>query len=167
MFLGPSACILPVRLDRSSELKAIADGLADAGGSLETYEVEAFSTHSQALLEASYNATRDGEYGELIDSAKGLSAELERERARDKFTFAEVEENEADLARLRRWAARIRWRDVYGASRRAAADTAVRTAQAQLDAFARIAIDRDTEPSGSSDLLDEEGAPIDLATEDR
>ena len=71
--------------------------------------------------------------------------ELDREGAREKFTFAEVEENEAVLAKLRRWAGRIRWRDVFGAPRRAAAETALRAAQERLDIFERIATERDSE----------------------
>lgn len=33
--------------------------------------------------------------------------------AKGKFTYAEVEENEADLTKLRRWLRRIVWRDLY------------------------------------------------------
>jgi len=145
VYLGPSACALPGRLKVGDELDQIASSLRSAGGSLEAYAIEQLSEESEQRLEAAYNSARDAEYEELIERAEALIAELEREGARDKFTFAEVEENEADLAKLRRWAGRIRWRDVFGASRRAAAEVAVRAAQERLDAFARIATDRDSE----------------------
>lgn len=146
VYLGPSVCALPGRLEASHELEKIATGLREAGGSFESYTVERFDCDAEARMEALYNAARDAEYDELIERAEAVITELEREGARDKFTFAEVEENEADLARLRRWASRIRWRDVYGASRRDAADAAVRAAQERLDAFVRIATERDSPP---------------------
>jgi hypothetical protein len=59
--------------------------------------------------------------------------------------FAEVEENEADVSMLRRWATRIRWRDVFGAGRRRQAEDALRAVLSRLDAFSHIATERDTE----------------------
>lgn len=153
VYLGPSMCALPARLEASHELEKIATGLREAGGSFESYTVERFDCDAEARMEALYNAARDAEYDELIERAEAVIAELEQEGAREKFTFAEVEENEADLARLRRWASRIRWRDVYGASRRDAADGAVRAAQERLDAFVRIATERDSPPADSEGPL--------------
>jgi len=101
-----------------------------------------------------YNAARDAEYEELIERAEALVQELEREGARDKFTFAEVEENEADLAKLQRWARRVRWRDLFGAARREAAEAAVRAAQERLDSFVRIATDRDSGPEENAPAIE-------------
>lgn len=156
VYLGPSACALPARLEAGRELDQIAAGLAAAGGSMERYTAEQFSAESEQRLEALYNAARDAEYDELIERSQAVIEELEREGARDKFTFAEVEENEADLARLRRWASRIRWRDVYHASRRNPAEAAVRAAQERLEAFVRIATERDSPLADSEGQLGDE-----------
>jgi hypothetical protein len=107
------------------------------------------STESEQRLVELYNAARDAEYGELIEQAGAVVEELKREGARQKFTFAEVEENEADLTKLRRWLRRIRWRDLFSASRRADAEAAVSSAQEQLDEFARVATERDSEGAES------------------
>lgn len=146
IYLAPSACAIPARLDADAELEQIGGAVRAAGGSFETYRVEQFQAASEERLERLYNAARDAEYAELIERAEAVVEELEREGARDKFTFAEVEENEAVLSKLRRWARRVRWRDVFGASRREAAETAVRAAQERLDGFVRVAIDRDSSP---------------------
>lgn len=145
VYLGPSSCALPNRLDVGDELDEIAASLVIAGGSLETLSIERLSEESETRIRNLYNAARDAEYNELIERAEAVINELSREGARDKFTFAEVEENETVLSRLRRWAGRIRWRDVFGATRRDAAEGAVRAAQERLDAFARIASERDSE----------------------
>jgi hypothetical protein len=86
------------------------------------------------LLER-FNAERDAEYVEVVDRAHGLVAELDREAGQGKFTFAEVEENDADLAKLRRWMDAIGTRDRYGAAGRASAQIAVEQADARLRAF--------------------------------
>ena len=145
VFLGPSACAVPVRLGVNNELGQIAKDLHAAGGSSEMFRVEQMSLESEQRLIEIYNAARDVEYDELIEQAHAVLDELDREGARQKFTFAEVDENEADLTKLRRWAGRIRWRDLFSASRGDEAAAAVRTAHEQVEAFARIATERDSE----------------------
>jgi hypothetical protein len=149
VFLGPSSCAVPARLEVGRELERIVTDLRAAGGSSELFRVDQMSRESEQRLVELYNAARDAEYGELIEQAEAVVEELKREGARQKFTFAEVEENEADLTKLRRWLSRIRWRDLFEASGRARAEAAVRRAQEQLDEFARIATERDSEGAGS------------------
>jgi len=54
----------------------------------------------------------------------------------DHFTYAELEENEVDLVKLRNWFARVRQRDVFGASGRPDAEEALETCQQSLDDYA-------------------------------
>jgi hypothetical protein len=157
VYIGPSACALPTRLVAEDGLSAVAGSLRSAGGSFDAYVVERFEPDAERRLIALYNAARDAEYDELIERAQAVVAELEREGARDKFTFAEVEENEADLVRLQRWARRITWRDVFGASRREAGEAAVRVAHERLDAFARVATDRDSGPVDLGVVVEADG----------
>jgi hypothetical protein len=49
-----------------------------------------------------------------VERPRTLVDELEREGARDKFTFAEVEENEAGVANVRGWLRRVTARDLSG-----------------------------------------------------
>jgi len=74
-----------------------------------------------------------------------VQTELEREGGKGKFTFAEVEENEADLGKLRRWLQTLRDRDLFGAGGRDAADLAVREAGDALQRFAERAAAQDHE----------------------
>ena len=48
-------------------------------------------------------------------------APIEKEHVAGHYTFAELEENEVDLVKLRNWFARVRQRDVFGAEGRQAA----------------------------------------------
>jgi hypothetical protein len=47
-----------------------------------------------------------------------LREEIKRERPKGKFTFAELEDEESNLERLRRYLAQVEARDVFGAEGR-------------------------------------------------
>jgi len=63
-------------------------------------------------------------------------AQVKKEHVANHFTFAELEENEVDLEKLRNWFARIRQRDAFGASGRPAAEKGLETCQQALDEYA-------------------------------
>jgi hypothetical protein len=62
--------------------------------------------------------------------------QVKKEYLADHFTFAELEENEVDLVKLRNWFARIRQRDAFGASGRPQAEKALDGCQQALDDYA-------------------------------
>src|SRR6266700_4796659 len=99
LYVGPSVCLIPHGLTEPRVLDQIADGVRSAGGTFDALVVEAFAETAQALLVDRFNSARDAEYAEVVERAQALLAELEREGGRGKLTFAEVEENEADLAK--------------------------------------------------------------------
>lgn len=72
----------------------------------------------QADLVASFQAERSGEYAEICSRVPAFLGEIEYERKRGRTTYAEVEESEADLDRLRTWLARVQARDHFEARRR-------------------------------------------------
>jgi hypothetical protein len=82
-------------------------------------------------------ADRDREYSEFGERCAALLAELDKETDQQKFTFAELEENEQDLQKLESWLAKIAARDFFGASGAAAARAAVEQCQQRLARFAR------------------------------
>ena len=62
-----------------------------------------------------FNAARDEEYGEVLEQCEEFFKELDKETARMNFSFAEVEENEEELEKLRQWYLKIEARDSFGA----------------------------------------------------
>lgn len=157
LYVGPSACLIPGRLQAESKIAQVAADLREAGGELDAYVVEGFAAAAEADIEARYNHARDAEFAELIERSQGVIDELEKEGARGKFTFAEVEENEADIAKLRRWLRRIQYRDLFGAGSREAAEAAIEAAQAKLNTFVKIASAR--EDQSILELSDDKLAP--------
>jgi hypothetical protein len=146
LYVGPSVCLIPSGLAEPRALDEIADGVRSAGGSFDVLTVEAFAGETQALLADRFNSARDAEYAEVVERARALRAELEREGGVGKFTFAEVEENEADLAKLQRWLKKVGDRDLFGSAGRGPAEETVRQAADALQRFAELSARLEEEP---------------------
>jgi hypothetical protein len=158
LYLGPSVCLLPRSLVEDRGVDRIADIVRSAGGTFDVLTVEACAAESEALLGDRFNALRDAEYAEVVERAVALQAELAREGARGRFTFAEVEENEADLARLRRWLRTVADRDVFGAAGRGPAEVAVREAADALQRFTERSADLAEAPAPPAQSPSDESA---------
>jgi hypothetical protein len=141
LYIGPSTCVVPAALAEDQALAAAAEGVTNAGGEFDILRVDAFAPESERALLARFNAARDAEYSEVAERAAALVAELQRESERGKFTFAEAEENEADLAKLNRWLDSIRQRDRFSAAERNRAEAAVQEADDQLREFVQRSAD--------------------------
>ncbi|MFU1794415.1 Chromate resistance protein ChrB [Paenibacillus azoreducens] len=59
------------------------------------------------------NKQRDKEYDEFLEGCNLFLNELENETQKGNFTYHEVEENEADLMKLKRWFRKIEKRDFF------------------------------------------------------
>ncbi len=86
-------------------------------------------------LVARFNAARDAEYEEILDSVESFEDEIRRETAKSRFRFAELEEGEADWEKLQRWFARLAERDFFGAAGRTGAEEALARGRGLLDEF--------------------------------
>jgi len=87
-------------------------------------------------VRAAFQTARDDEYEEIVDRCEDFLAQVKKEYAADHFTYAELEENEVDLDKLRKWFARVRQRDVFGAAGRPQAEKSLETCQHALDDYA-------------------------------
>ncbi len=64
-----------------------------------------------------FRSGRDDEYTEFCERCGEFIAEIEKETGLEKFTFAEMEENEEDLKKLAGWLRKIQARDFFGGRR--------------------------------------------------
>ena len=60
-----------------------------------------------------------------MDRCEDFLQQVKKEYAANHFTYAELEENEVDLVKLRNWFAKVRERDVFDADGRQAAEKAI------------------------------------------
>jgi hypothetical protein len=87
-------------------------------------------------VKAAFQAARDDEYEEIVDKCQDFLGQVDKEYADSHFSYAELEENEVDLVKLRNWLTKVQDRDVFGASGRAAAEAGLVTCEEKLEAYA-------------------------------
>jgi len=146
LYLQQSVCLLPAREHVVREMRRLADRVRHQGGSFRLLHVDITSAAERDQVMAEMNAARDEEYAEVLERLPEFLGELQRERARGRTTYAEVEECEADLERYRSWLAKIAARDYFGAPGGAAARTAVGQAAQELAAFKQAALSAEAPP---------------------
>jgi hypothetical protein len=145
--LHQSVCVLPARPEVEREIRRLVDRVRAGGGAARMLRIRFDDGAEEAQLVAELRAARDDEYGEVLDRVPAFLSELRSERERDRATYEEVEESEADLDRFRAWLGKIDRRDYFGAPRRAEAHAAVERCARALEAFEAEAFARDGRPA--------------------
>jgi len=131
--LGCCVGALPADPGAERVMRGVAQEVRESEGT--AHLVRGALVGAEAALVATFNAARDEEYREVLDRCHTLHAELEKERKAGKFTFAELEENEEDLAKLEAWMAKVHARDRFGAPLAQEAKRALEACREDLEAF--------------------------------
>jgi hypothetical protein len=153
LYLHHSVCVLPARLDVQREIRRLVDRVRANGGTARVLRIAFDDANEEAQIIAELQAARDDEYGEVLERVPAFLDELTSERDRDRATYEEVEESEADLERFRAWLAKIDGRDYFGASRRAEAHAALKRCAEALQAFESEAFARDAQRAADHPAL--------------
>ncbi len=104
-----------------------------------------------------FESSRDQEYEEFLEQCEKFLAELENESSHQKFTFAELEENEQNLVRLRKWFARIQKRDFFKAEKSQVAAAAFQNCRKKLQTFTHQVLTKEgIDVSSSEEILPDE-----------
>ena len=146
LYLQQSVCVLPARPDVERDIRRLVDRVRTNGGAARRLRITFDDADEEAQLVSELQAARDDEYGEVLERVPAFLDELRGERARNRATYEEVEESEADLERFRAWLAKIDRRDYFGAPRRSEAHAAVERCARALEAFESEAFARDAQP---------------------
>lgn len=135
VYLQGGVCLLPSTSEHLRALKAVENEIASMQGEavlLESMPLD--RTQTDKVVER-FRSDRDEEYHELIGKCADFEAEIAKERALDHFSYAEIEENDEDLKKLRTWFAKIRALDFYGAPLAKDAAERIAACEALLDAY--------------------------------
>lgn len=114
LYLQQAVCLLPESQASSEQFRTLAGEIRELGGEAVLVRLEFLEASQQEKIVGEFRRARDQEYAEVMEQARRLLEELEMETARRKFSFAEVEENEEDLAKLQRWLRKVKDRDHFG-----------------------------------------------------
>lgn len=135
VYLQQSVCFLPDSEANRAALQAVSNEVRGFGGEARLLRIEDEDAVGGASLAGTISEARAAEYAELHEQIALLESELERETAAGKFTFAELEDTESGLERLRAWLGRIRERDLPGSEGYRAAAAAVASLAERVGEF--------------------------------
>src|SRR5262249_15004993 len=119
----------------------------EVGGSTLALRAEPVDAADADRLRTAWNEARADEYVELASECEKLVAEIDKEFAKQKFTLAELDEEEAELDKLKRWHERIRSRDVFACEQAADAQDALNRGSEAVARYTAAVFDR-TETDG-------------------
>jgi hypothetical protein len=136
VYLQQAAAILPDWPGLHAAMDALADRIREFQGEVSLLETTSPSPEWEQELLARFNQARNAEYAEVVENVERLEDEIRRESHRGKFTFAELEDIEADSEKLHRWHERIRARDFFNAPGCFGAAQALERGRAALESFA-------------------------------
>lgn len=129
-----SMWILPDVGANFHNLNAIKGEVVNGGG--EAYVMRAaVDEQSSGAFIKKINAARSDEYKELLEQCGEFLKELEKETDRKNFSFAEIEENEEDLGKLKKWFGLILARDFFWAPLREESASMIKYCEAALETF--------------------------------
>lgn len=143
VYLQDACCVLPRSPEAEQGLAEVAARVREFGGEATLSLLRAAEPGWAEQMVARFNAARDEEYQELLNTAERLEDELARESRKGKFTFAALEEVEDEFGRLERWLERIRARDAFQAPLGGPASEVVERARQALGQFAETVHQRE------------------------
>ena len=127
------------------DVPAVAEGVARAGelaerggGEMLVLPTDGGTGSDTDRLQELFTAQREDEWTEFISDCGKFEAEIDKEIRIEKFTFAELEEEEQSLDRLRRWRKAIKARDVFGAVAAARAESQLEACVRRLEEYTEL-----------------------------
>lgn len=134
IYLQNGVAALPASTGTERVLRGLVHEIAAIQGT--AYLLHGTVLSDEGELRAVFTAARHQEYREVLGRCRDFHAELARERAAANLTFAALEENEDDIAKLAAWLAKVRARDPFGTPLREEAEQALAACRTDLEAFA-------------------------------
>ena len=125
----PQLPVFEASMQRTAELVARADGevtVLDAAGR---------SADDAARLRRLYDEARRADWTEFLADCTKFEEELAKEIRIEKFTLAELEEEEQSLERLRRWYRELKTRDVFGSQHATEAEQTLKHCVERLEDY--------------------------------
>jgi hypothetical protein len=135
VYLRDGVAVLPDRPPTRVTFREVVAKIDEFGGQATLVADARLDDERSAALIAQAKTAREEEYREIAQEAERFLAHVAREREHRDLTFAEVEEIEEDLGKLRRWADQVRARDYFGAVDASGLDGALARCETALASF--------------------------------
>jgi hypothetical protein len=110
-----SVWVLPFSSERVNEVKKLIQDIENWNGEGLLIEGKVLNRDQEERINKAFVESRDEEYREIIGKCEDYAKEIEFEIGRQNFIFAEVEENEEELEKLKQWLKKVEKRDIMEA----------------------------------------------------
>ena len=134
IYLQNSAAALPASAANERALRKLRREILDMSGTAVLLSCDVLA--GEPDVHDAFQAARNDEYEEIVDRCEDFLQQVKKEYAENHFTYAELEENEVDLVKLRNWFAKVRERDAFDAAGRQATEKALEACAESLEAYA-------------------------------
>jgi DNA-binding transcriptional regulator PaaX len=135
--LQQMVCLLPKTPDLEAEFMRLAYKIEEFGGEANLLEITSPNREWEDRIIAGFNATVDEEYAEIAENEERFQDEIRRESRKQKFTFAELEDMEADREKINREMAKVQARDFFGAPGRLVAEAQMAKSRKLFEEFSQ------------------------------
>ncbi|MGI8595295.1 MAG: Chromate resistance protein ChrB [Solirubrobacteraceae bacterium] len=116
--------------------------VSEVGGETLAVRAEPLAAVDGTRLLDAWNEARAAEYAELVSECGKFLAEIDHEFEIEKFTLAELDEEESAFDRLQRWHERITTRDLHGAPGSQEAGAALEQVEEALARYSAAVFER-------------------------
>ena len=135
LYLQQSVCLLPQRKDLQNHLEELKADIIAGSGEADLLTIWIDEPEQNAMLIERFQQQADQEYQEFLGQCRDFHSELSEERKIGNLTFAELEENEAELNKLRSWLPKIRDRDLFDTPKYSQATEALKACELDFQLF--------------------------------
>ena len=137
LYLQHSACLVPNRPDLREALASLKGEIEGRRGEAVVLAIRLTDPKERGEIIGRFQAQSDEDYREFLGKCRDFHQELDHERRAKHFSFAELEENEVEMAKLRGWLPKIVDRDFFGASLAAGARQALQACEQDFAKFSQ------------------------------
>lgn len=135
IYLRDGVCALPEQAETIAGMGAIVAKIEEFGGQAILAAGAQIDERTATALSEQFRTARAVEYAEVTQAAEGLLAHVRRETEHRDFRYAEVEELEADLGKIRRWYGQVQARDYFGSPEATEVENLLTRGEEALAAF--------------------------------
>lgn len=141
VYLQNGVCLLPQTDEHMRQLKMLENDVTEMGGETVLLVTTSLDKNQQDKVVARFKADRDDQYREFLGKCDAFEAEIAKEIAKQKYTYAELEEEDNDLKKLHNWLVKINNLDFYKATLSASASGRMKHCEAVLADYAQRVFD--------------------------
>jgi len=132
-----SAWVLPDTAAHADFFEQLRKSILQQGGTGFVLSIHGSPAEVNNTIVQRFRADRAREYDEFAERCAALLEEIGKETTAEKYTFAEMEENEQDLEKLALWLAKIQARDFFPDERRQQAAGMMARCRSAMNGFSQ------------------------------